>query len=265
MLQYFSIGSGSSGNCAFFGTDRARILIDAGISGKRTLEALASKDVSISDIDGIFITHEHRDHISCLGVLLRKYEIPVYANRETIQAIKDSDSIGEVDWDLFNVIDDAVAVGDILVEAVPISHDAANPLAFIVNCEKSRVGHVTDLGKYDETLIKRLSGLSGLVVEANHDLRMLETGIYPYHLKRRVSGEFGHLSNEDCGKFISEILHDDLEFIVLAHLSKENNYDKLALESVELEINLSENDYRSKDFPIHIAPRSVAGEIFTLV
>lgn len=258
-MEFFTVGSGSSGNCSFVGTERGRLLIDAGISGKRTIAALNENDIDLKDIDGILISHEHRDHISCLGVLLRKMPIPVYTTAETIEGILSSGIIGEVDESLFIPVkkDSDIKIADINIHTIGISHDAASPIAFRISDGKSHLGHITDLGCYDEKIVNILQGLDMLLIEANHDVRMLESGIYPYYLKRRIAGDMGHLSNEACGQLLSQILNDNIKHIILGHLSAENNYDKLALESVALEINLADNKYRSKDFNIQVAPRSV--------
>lgn len=263
-MEFFTIGSASSGNCSYIGTQGTAILIDAGISGKRTVSALNEKDISPEDIDAILVTHEHRDHISCLGVLLRKYNIPVYATQGTIDEILSAPIIGEVDESLFHPIDskDSFFLGDIKVQAIPTSHDARSPCAFRLEHGDDSVALVTDLGEYDERIISKLQGLSGILIEANHDVRMLETGIYPYHLKKRIASNLGHLSNEDCGKLLSRLLHDDMRWVILGHLSAENNYDKLAKESVSLEIALSDTPYRAGDFPIDVAERKIPSRMY---
>lgn len=263
-MKYFSIGSGSSGNCAFIGTNNANILLDAGISGKRVEESLNENNINPYDIDGIFITHEHRDHVSCLGVLARRFDIPIYATKDTLNDLKNRNDLGKISFSLFNEINNnsTTIIKDLTIKTIPISHDAADPVGYKFECDEKKLGIVTDLGCYDESLVSFLSNLDAIVIESNHDVRMLETGIYPYQLKKRIAGEFGHISNEVCGELLSKILHDDLKWIVLAHLSQENNYERLALESVKLEISISDNKYRANDFQIFVAPRKTKSEIY---
>ncbi len=263
-MEYFSIGSGSSGNCAYIGSGNTKLLLDAGISGKGVKESLEVHDIDIEDIDGILITHEHRDHVACLGVLARRYKIPIYATSKTIGQLSNNSCLGAIDKELFVPIgqSDEFNIGDIRIESFPITHDAVEPVAYKFKDDNGSLGIVTDIGCFDENIINAISNLDAIVLEANHDIRMLETGIYPYQLKRRIASDLGHLSNEDCGILLSKILHDRLKWIVLAHLSAENNYDKLALESVYLEITIADNKYRAKDFPIYVAPRKNVSDIF---
>ena len=257
-MIFGSIASGSSGNCAYASSGNTSVLIDTGISKKRIEEGLQMNDISASEIDGILITHEHIDHISGLGVFLRKYtNTKVYSTKKTIDAILNSNKIGKVDTDLFVPInkDEEFEIGDLSVKAFAISHDAADPVGYRVSYEGVDVAVATDMGCYDEYIIDNLKGINAGIIEANHDVNMLMVGSYPYDLKRRILGEKGHLSNESSGKLIDSILHDDLEYILLGHLSKENNMEELAFESVKNEIDLSESPYKTTDFNIRVAKR----------
>ena len=149
-----------------------------------------------------------------------------------------------------------ITIGEIVVHPVRISHDAADPVAYILKNENHKIAIITDLGIYDDYLIEKLQGLDILLLEANHDVRMLEAGSYPYPLKRRILGERGHLSNEVSGQLLGELLHDDMKAIILGHLSKENNYAELAYETVRQEVTLGENPYKGNDFPIYVAKRN---------
>lgn len=145
-----------------------------------------------------------------------------------------------------------------------ISHDAADPVAYLVSDGRHRVGVVTDLGYYDADIVSHMEGLDALLLEANHDIRMLQVGAYPYPLKQRILGERGHLSNETSGQLLGQILHDGMQHILLGHLSKENNYDELAYETVRLEISLGDNPYRGNDFPIEVAKRDRPSSLIRL-
>lgn len=256
-MNFCSIASGSSGNCIYTGSNDHHILIDAGISGKRIEQGLNTMELSGKDMDAIFITHEHVDHIKSIGVLTRKWHTPIYATEGTIAYMKRCTSLGKVDESLYHVIrrDEDVQIGDLTVHPFAISHDAAEPVGYRVTDGKKSVAVATDMGIYDSYTVQNLTGLDGLLLESNHDVRMLEVGPYPYQLKRRILGNHGHLSNEACGRLLNHILHDRLDFIFLGHLSKENNLEALAYETVCSEIILGDNPYHAKDFRIQVAKR----------
>lgn len=264
-MRLCSIASGSSGNCIYAGTEATHVLVDAGISGKRVENGLHSMGLTGHDIDGILVTHEHSDHISGLGVLCRRYRIPVYTTPGTAAAIKECSSIGEIPEELFHEIcaDEPFTIKDLTVNPMQISHDAAQPVAYRFSYGKKKAAICTDLGTYNEYTVECLKGMDVLLLEANHDVNMLQVGSYPYYLKQRILGNRGHLSNENSGRLLSRILHDHLQKVVLGHLSKENNLPELAYETVRLEINLADNPYKAGDFPIRIAERSDVSEMIT--
>ena len=257
MLELCSIASGSSGNCICVGSDDCHVLIDAGISGKRIENGLNAIDLTSRDMQGILITHEHIDHIAGLGVMARRYGLPMYATEDTIHAIKQTSSVGRIDESLFHVIQpqEAFEIGDLHITPISISHDAADPVAYRIEKGDRKVAVVTDLGTYDDAIVSQLQNLDILLLEANHDIHMLEVGSYPYPLKRRILGDRGHLSNELSGKLLCRVLHDRMKAVFLGHLSKENNYEELAYETVRLEINLGDTKYQADDFRIEVAKR----------
>lgn len=257
MLELCSIASGSSGNCICVGSDYTHVLIDAGISGKRIESGLNEVDLKTSEMQGILITHEHMDHIAGLGVLARRYGIPIFATEKTVQAILNSKSVGKIDEDLFQVIKPGkrFSIGELMIHPISISHDAADPVAYkVINGDKS-LAVITDLGTYNQAIVDELQGLDALLLEANHDINMLQMGSYPYPLKQRILGDRGHLSNERSGQLLCELLHDDFGTVLLGHLSKENNYEKLAYEAVRLEVTMGDNPYKAEDFPMYVAKR----------
>lgn len=262
-MRLCSIASGSSGNCVYVGSDTTHLLMDVGISGKRTEAGLAELGLTMKDIDAICITHEHADHISGLGVLLRKYEVPVYATRGTLEAIRNTPSLGKIDESLFRVVapDERCTIKDISIYPVRTSHDAADPVAYRVDYDGRRIGLVTDLGCYNDYTVECLRNLDLLYLEANHDVHMLQVGPYPYYLKQRILGERGHLSNEAAGKLLSRLLHDNMQAIVLGHLSKENNLPELAYESVRVEVTMSDTAYKGTDFPLYVAKRDEVSKV----
>ena len=204
-MRLCSIASGSSGNCIYVGDDHTHLLVDTGISKKRIEEGLKELDIKGEELDGILITHEHIDHIQGLGVFSRRYEIPVYATRGTIEGIKSCRSLGSLPEGLLHPVemDQGFALGGMEVRPFAISHDANEPSGFRIENGKKAVAVATDLGMYDGYTVENLKGLNGVVLEANHDIHMLEVGPYPYPLKRRVMGDKGHLSNEWSGKNIN--------------------------------------------------------------
>ncbi len=262
-MRLCSIASGSSGNCIYVGSDNTHLMVDAGISGKRIEAGLNEIGLKTGEMDGILITHEHSDHIAGLGVIARKHGIPIYATKGTIEAILGMKSLGTIDRELFVPIEPDVdfSIGEMTVSPVAISHDAADPAAYIMRQAGQSIGVITDLGKYDPYIIERLQGLDVLLLEANHDVHMLQVGNYPYYLKQRILGDRGHLSNELCGQLLCQILHDKFKTVMLGHLSKENNYEKLAYETVRLEIAMGDTPYKGDDFPIYVAKRDVVSQV----
>jgi phosphoribosyl 1,2-cyclic phosphodiesterase len=261
-----SIASGSSGNCIYIGSDDTHILIDAGVSRKRIEEGLKKADICMRDISAIFVTHEHIDHTKGLGVVARKDAIPILATEGTIKGILNTGSLGEIPKDIFQRImpDSDIHIHDLCIHPFRVSHDANDPVAYTVSCGSKKAGVITDLGTYDDYIVDNLSGAQAMLVEANHDVNLLQVGSYPYYLKQRILGEKGHLSNESSGRLINDLLNDNVDSILLGHLSKENNYDKLAFETVRQEIDLSDNEYKSKDFKIEVASRTEASRLIKL-
>ncbi|MGN0335342.1 MAG: MBL fold metallo-hydrolase [Lachnospiraceae bacterium] len=263
-MNLCSIASGSSGNCIYTGTDQAGILIDAGISAKRITEGLHSIGRDFNDIKGIFISHEHSDHVKGLGVLARKYHLPIYATAGTLKAIKSMTCLGKVDEELYHEIsaDEEIQIEDLTISPFAISHDAVEPVAYRLSSRGKSAAVATDLGFFDQRIVDKLQNLDVLLLEANHDIHMLQVGSYPYPLKQRILSDRGHLSNEAAGKLLCHILHDDLKAVYLGHLSQENNYEELAYETVRLEIALGSERYQPDDFRIEVAKReSVSGMI----
>ncbi len=261
-MNLCSIASGSSGNCIFIGTEQTSLLVDIGISAKQAETGLHTIDRTLKDIDGILVTHEHSDHIRGVGVAARRAGIPIYGTKGTLEAIKNCSSLGKIDEGLYREIspDEIFQVGDMEIVPFRISHDAADPVAYRVNSGEKSAAVVTDLGVYNDYIVDHLQGLDAVLLEANHDVRMLQAGVYPYYLKQRILSNHGHLSNENAGRLLCRILHDNLKSVFLGHLSKENNYEALAYETVCTEVTLGDNPYRANDFKIQVARRSEASE-----
>ena len=241
-MKFCSIASGSSGNCIYAGSSSSAVLVDAGISGKRIEAGLNEIGQTTKDLSGILVTHEHSDHIKGLGVLARRYEIPIYATKGTAGALRRMTQVGKIP------------------EPFAISHDAAEPVGFRISHNGQSCAVATDMGCYDDYIKENLKELDVLLLESNHDLRMLQAGRYPYYLKKRIMGDQGHLSNESCGQLLCGLLHDQMKAVFLGHLSQENNYEALAYETVASEVTMGDNPYRASDFAISIAHRDQRSE-----
>ena len=262
-MDFCTIASGSSGNCIYAGTDSTAVLVDVGMSGKKIEEGLRMIDRSPTELAGILITHEHIDHIAGLGVMARRYHLPLYMTRGTAAYIAGCVQMGKIDPDLIHIVrkDECFSVGDLMIHPFSISHDAAEPVGYRIEGGGKKIAVATDMGCYDEYTVEHLKDLDSLVLEANHDLNMLQVGPYPYPLKRRIMGDKGHLSNEHAGRLLGEILHDGMQTIFLGHLSVENNYEALAMATVTTEITYGDNPYRADDFRIQVAPRYTPSEM----
>ena len=257
-MRFCNIASGSSGNCTYAGDDHTHLIIDAGISGKRIEAGLNELELTTPDMTGILITHEHTDHIGGLGVLARRYGIPIYATGGTIDAIRRMPRYKDIPDHLYHVVkaDQAFSLGDFEILPLAVSHDAAEPVAYRLENNGKRASIATDLGTYDEHIVRCMRNSDILMLEANHDVHMLEVGPYPYPLKKRILGDKGHLSNDLCGRLLTELISDRLQQVFLGHLSKDNNLEELAYETVRLEVTMSDDNYRWGDFPVSIAKRN---------
>ena len=264
-MQLYSIASGSSGNCIYLGEEDGGILIDAGISRKRIVTGLERKGLSLDDIKAIFITHEHSDHISGLGPVLRKNPIPVYATADTVSAIWEKTNMNNISPELFHSIrpEEEIEAGEMLVRPFSISHDAVDPVCYTVEKQGKRAAVATDMGCFDDTIIRVLGQCDSVLIEANHDINMLQVGPYPYSLKMRILGNKGHLSNTSCADLIKEILHKDLKHLVLGHLSRENNFPQLAYRTVLDELEKTET-WGTLDTRLMVASRDEPTELMKI-
>jgi len=223
------LASGSSGNCIFAGSATTRILIDAGLSGRETARRLALIGEKLADIRGICVTHEHGDHTVGLAALHARAGIPLYANAGTIEAIRKDEKLRRLKWQVFTT-GAAFSIGDLTLTPFSVSHDAYEPVGFIVAADQTRVGIVTDIGVRTHLVQERLRHCQALIIESNHDERLLNDAHRPWHLKQRIAGRQGHLSNQHAAELIAEIADNDLSQIFLFHISLDCNRPELALE-----------------------------------
>ena len=246
MFKFCTLCSGSSGNSSLIQTDSTKILIDVGQSAKKMEEALASIDVNPFSIDGILVTHEHSDHIKGLGILSKKFHIPVYANLETWNAMeKQKEKVENENIMLFSF--DKFSIGDIDIKPFSIPHDAANPCGFNIFNNDKKISIATDIGHMTKEILQNLLNSNFLLLEANYEPEVLKYSKYPYLLKTRISGPNGHLSNIDAGKTISYLVNRGLNKVMLGHLSNESNFPELAYKTVVeqlMENNVSQNNLR---------------------
>src|SRR5690625_4722164 len=232
-LRFSVLASGSTGNAFYIESDEERLLVDVGLSGKQMGKLFDEISIDPSSLSGILVTHEHSDHIKGLGVLARKYDLPIYANSKTWKAMEKS--VGDISLDQkFHFEANSVKTfGDIEVESFSVSHDAVDPMFFTFRKDDKKVALVTDLGYVSEKIKKTIEGADAFIFEANHDVGMLQMGRYPWSVKRRILGDAGHVSNEDCGLALSDVITDNTKRVYLAHLSKDNNMKDLARMSVD--------------------------------
>lgn len=254
-MKFCSLYSGSSGNSIYIASSNVKILVDAGLPGKHIEKALNDIGEIPNEIDGIFITHEHIDHVKGVGVLSRKYNIPIYANKLTWQGM--DGLIGKIKEENIRILDEAeIEIKDIQIKNFKIPHDAAMPSGYSVTCGNKKVCVATDLGYFSDEVKQAIKDSDVILLESNHDVEMLKFGPYPYPLKRRILSNVGHLSNEDCGKAIVDIMNDKRKNVILGHLSKTNNYPELAYKTVENVLNQN-NIYCQKDILLSVAERSI--------
>ena len=220
-MRFSILASGSSGNTCYIETGKASVLIDAGLSGRETERRLGLLGVSARNLDALIITHEHSDHIKGAGPLARRFGLPLYINRKTLE--KGQRAMGNLPKPVIVRTGQTLTIRDLTVETFTKCHDAADPLGLILSFDGTRMGLVTDLGRSTRLVVDRLRECNALIVEFNHDQEMLEEGPYPLDLKRRIKGPDGHLSNKQAGELVRKICHDNLNYLVLAHLSKTNN------------------------------------------
>lgn len=262
-LKFCSLSSGSSGNCQYIETRKTRVIIDAGFSGKRLEELLSSMEVDPSTIDAILVTHEHIDHTRGVGVLSRRYNIPIYANSGTWMGMeKGIGKIREGNIKVFTT-ESFFELGDLTVYPLGIFHDAQDPVGYIFYYKNKKVSVVTDTGWVNDNMMDKIKGSHLYLIESNHDVKMLKEGSYPWPLKQRILSTRGHLSNDDCGRILGQILGGSGEIVILGHLSKDNNRPDLAFNTVRANLESLGLDTK-KDIALNLSHRDCRTDIFHL-
>lgn len=261
MSRICPLYSGSSGNCTYLGGGKDGILIDAGVSCRKILSGLQQIDVDPGQIRAILVTHEHTDHIKGLRILLKKLPVPVYGSRETLEYIEQNDLVPPTAE--LREIADTMEIARMEITPFDTSHDCAHSLGFRIHMADDRlVGYATDTGCITDAVDRGLSGCDVVVLESNYDRGMLQSGRYPYHLKRRIASPKGHLSNEDCATQIARLVKSKATRFILAHLSRENNLPDIAYQS-SLSQLLLEQMKPGIDFTLDVASRYEVSRMLT--
>ena len=247
------------GNCLYVESENTKLLIDAGVSLKKIEAGLETLNVSPSSLDGILVTHEHSDHIQSLGNLSKKFNLPVYANSETFDAMpKQTDKISAENINKFKVAE-KFQIKDIEVDPFSIPHDAANPCGFNISNNSDKISIATDIGHMTNDILKQLEDSKFILLESNYDTEVLKCSKYPYLLKQRIAGPNGHLSNEVASKVINYLLQGNLKTAMLGHLSKESNFPELAYQTVVDEIIRAGTDVSKLN--LSVASRDKVGNL----
>lgn len=257
MLKFCSLYSGSSGNSSLVQSKNMNILIDAGVSGKKIIDALASINVGIENISAILITHEHSDHTQSIATLSKKYNIPVYANKKTWEAMPDKkNKIFKNNISYFKN-NNPFSLSDLTILPFDIPHDAADPCGFTISDSNSKLSIATDIGHMTNSILDNIKDSSFLLLEANYEPDVLKCSSYPFHLKERISSPIGHLSNIEAGKTINYLADFGVKNVMLGHLSNENNFPELAYKSVLEQID-------NKDLTLNVASRFEPSPLFEI-
>lgn len=262
-MWFCTLYSGSSGNSIYVGTKNTNILIDAGLSGKKINSSLKEIGIEPNKIDAILVTHEHIDHSKGVGILSRMFNIPIYANNKTWEAM--SNIIGSVKDENVKVINtrQCFDIGDITVKAYKTPHDAAESNGYCFMEGNKKISIATDIGHISDEVYDNIKDSDITLLESNHDVDMLKVGPYPYVLKRRILSDIGHLSNKAAGECITKLISNKLMTVILGHLSHQNNYPELAYQTVKSVLN--ENDITiNKDVNIDIASRESVGKFYQI-
>ncbi|MDD3919703.1 MAG: MBL fold metallo-hydrolase [Eubacteriales bacterium] len=259
-MRFCPLFSGSSGNCLYLEAGDTRLLIDAGLPGRTVEQALSSIGVAPSSLSGILVTHEHRDHVSGVGVLSRKYGLPVFANANCFMAM--NAIVGKIAPENLRVIqtDCDFYLGGLSILPFSTPHDAVEPVGYRFCYHDITLTTMTDIGWFSDTLFAHASGSDLLLIEANHDVEMLMAGRYTWPLKQRILSRHGHLSNEDCGRALCRLYTTGVRNVILGHLSGENNTEDIAHLCVESALR-QEQIY---DMQLFMAHRDRPCAVFTL-
>ncbi len=251
-FKYSILASGSTGNSFYLETPKKRILVDAGLSGKKITSLLAEIGRDPKDLDAILVTHEHKDHIHGVGVLARKYHLDIYANEKTWQVMDEQNMLGKIAVEQKHIFErgKVLTFGDVDIESFGVSHDAVDPQFYRFMKDDKSFVMLTDTGYVSDRMTGIIENADAYLIESNHDVEILRSGMYPWKLKQRILSDKGHLSNEDGAGTMIRTIGNKTKKIYLGHLSKENNIKELA--HMTMENNLLQADFAvGKDFQVY--------------
>lgn len=257
-LKVCVLASGSRGNSIYISNGRASLLFDAGLSGKEIERRMQQRQLKPETLTGIVVSHEHSDHIRGVGVLSRRYKLPVYINQKTAGAA--ALKMGKLHRMSYFSCGESFSIDGLSIRPFSVSHDAEDPAGFTISTPAQKVGLATDLGVATKMVKEHLKGSNLLIIESNHDVDMLTKGPYPWYLKQRIKSRNGHLSNEDSYNLLGELQHKQLNAVVLAHLSEQNNHPEKALRTVCRAV--SSGSCQPEFF---VAGQDVSGQVIQLI
>lgn len=260
MIRFCTLFSSSSGNCVFASDGTTNLLIDAGVSASKIVNSLGEIGVSPQEIDGILVTHEHTDHISGIGVLTKKYGIPVYVNEKTLSQMAKTLTPASMNCVRTIVPGEPFTIRSAMVRSFKTPHDSVSSVGYTITLEDAKLGIATDTGCVTKPMLSALAGCCAVVIEANHNVEMLKNGPYPPNLKSRILSDCGHLSNENCAWLATQLAMWGTKHIVLGHLSDKNNTPDLAYEATYR--MLADNGFKvNEDVFLSVAMKNEITEI----
>lgn len=261
-MKYISLSSGSCGNSHFIETNKTKILVDAGISGKKIIDNLNEHEKDLNNLNAILVTHEHTDHIKSVGVISRKFDVPIYATEKTWEEIQYL--IGNIKEKNIVVIEKnkKIGIGDLEIDSFKTNHDAVDSVGFTLNNGKKKISIVTDLGVVTQEVFEKIKGSDIAVIESNYDDDMLSFCSYAPSLKKRIRSELGHLSNNEAAYLAIALVKSGTGKILLGHLSKESNLPQLAFQTVG-EI-LTSHKMGPKDVSLDVLLRGKVSKMYSI-
>ncbi len=262
-IRFISLASGSSGNCYYLGTENYGILIDAGIGIRNIKKGLKDIHVSLNNICAVFVTHDHADHIKCVGCLGEKYNIPVYSTHKIHEGINRNHCVTDKLSTCVHYIEkgETLRLQDFSISAFEVPHDGTDNIGYCIEIYGKVFSFLTDLGHITPTAATYICKANYLILEANYDEEMLRMGAYPGYLKKRILSATGHLSNMETANFLAEHFCQTMKYIWLCHLSKDNNHPELALKTVELKLK-DKGIIVGKDVEVIALKRNVPSELY---
>lgn len=265
-IQFICLGSGSSGNCFYLGTERCGVLIDAGIAARTIKKHLKEAGIDIEKLRGVLVTHDHADHIKALGSLGEKLHIPIYTTSLVHQGIARSYCMTERLITSARTIEkeQPFELGDFCIECFEVPHDGTDNVGYCIQIGQTTFTFLTDLGEITPTAARYIDRANYLIIEANYDTDMLHMGPYPHHLKERIASSTGHMSNADTARYLAHHLPPHVRHIWLCHLSKDNNHPELALKTVELALR-DQGILVGKELEVTALKRTTPSPLYELV